>query len=142
MSATRLSQQRLIPNKIIGLRVSPATLTDVKTGLTMSIFDAFSTDLAIDLGTANTLIYAKGRDIVLNEPSVVAYSIRNGRKVVHAVGEDVDHQWVDLERDTSSISNLLEQGDVLHHKIHREVDVAAAVEDDLALGLVDERVAR
>jgi len=54
----------------------------------MSLFDAFSTDLAIDLGTANTLIYAKGRDIVLNEPSVVAYSIRNGRKVVHAVGED------------------------------------------------------
>lgn len=54
----------------------------------MSIFDTFSTDLAIDLGTANTLIYAKGRDIVLNEPSVVAYSVRNGRKVVHAVGED------------------------------------------------------
>jgi len=54
----------------------------------MSIFDTFSTDLAIDLGTANTLIYAKGRDIVLNEPSVVAYSIRNGRKLVHAVGED------------------------------------------------------
>ncbi|GGX60579.1 rod shape-determining protein [Litorimonas cladophorae] len=56
--------------------------------MTMSIFDRFSTDLAIDLGTANTLIYAKGRDIVLNEPSVVAYSVRNGRKVVHAVGED------------------------------------------------------
>lgn len=54
----------------------------------MSFLDAFSTDLAIDLGTANTLIYAKGRDIVLNEPSVVAYSVRNGRKVVHAVGED------------------------------------------------------
>ena len=54
----------------------------------MSFLDAFSTDLAIDLGTANTLIYAKGRDIVLNEPSVVAYSIRNGRKLVHAVGED------------------------------------------------------
>jgi rod shape-determining protein MreB len=54
----------------------------------MSFFDRFSSDIAIDLGTANTLIYAKGRDVVLNEPSVVAYSIRNGRKVVHAVGED------------------------------------------------------
>jgi len=54
----------------------------------MSFFDRFSSDIAIDLGTANTLIYAKGRDIVLNEPSVVAYSVRNGRKVVHAVGED------------------------------------------------------
>ena len=32
----------------------------------------YSTDLAIDLGTANTLIYAKGHGVVLNEPSVVA----------------------------------------------------------------------
>ncbi|NNE58359.1 MAG: rod shape-determining protein [Hellea sp.] len=48
----------------------------------------FSSDVAIDLGTANTLVYVKGRDIVLNEPSVVAYSIKNGRKVVHAVGAD------------------------------------------------------
>lgn len=48
----------------------------------------FSSDIAIDLGTANTLVYVKGRDIVLNEPSVVAYSIKNGRKIVHAVGQD------------------------------------------------------
>ena len=54
----------------------------------MSFFDRFSSNIAIDLGTANTLIYAKGRDIVLNEPSVVAFSIRDGRKVPHAVGED------------------------------------------------------
>ena len=47
---------------------------------------SLSSGIAIDLGTANTLIYAKGRDVVLNEPSVVAYSVRNGRKVVHAVG--------------------------------------------------------
>ena len=40
------------------------------------------------LGTANTLVYVKGRDVVLNEPSVVAYSIKNGRKVVHAVGAE------------------------------------------------------
>lgn len=53
-----------------------------------SLMDAFSSDIAIDLGTANTLVYAKGRDIVLNEPSVVAYSIKNGRRVVHAVGID------------------------------------------------------
>jgi rod shape-determining protein MreB len=37
-----------------------------------SIFGKFSHDLAIDLGTANTLIYVKGKGIVLNEPSVVA----------------------------------------------------------------------
>jgi len=50
------------------------------------LLSAFSSDIAIDLGTANTLVYAKGQDVVLNEPSVVAYSHRNGRKVVHAVG--------------------------------------------------------
>lgn len=55
----------------------------------MSIFGSlFSSDMAIDLGTANTLIYIKGRGIVLNEPSVVAYHMKNGRKEVLAVGED------------------------------------------------------
>lgn len=53
-----------------------------------SFLDAFSSDIAIDLGTANTLVYAKGRDVVLNEPSVVSFSVRNGRKIVHAVGND------------------------------------------------------
>jgi len=38
------------------------------------ILGAFSSDLAIDLGTANTLIFVKGKGIVLNEPSVVAVS--------------------------------------------------------------------
>ena len=46
----------------------------------------FSNDLAIDLGTANTLIYVRGKGIVLNEPSVVALRNVGGRKVVHAVG--------------------------------------------------------
>lgn len=54
----------------------------------MNLLGLFSSDIAIDLGTANTLVYVKGRDIVLNEPSVVAYSVKDGRKVVHAVGAD------------------------------------------------------
>ncbi len=41
-------------------------------------------DLAVDLGTANTLVYERGRGIVLNEPSVVAINVRTGRPV--AVG--------------------------------------------------------
>jgi rod shape-determining protein MreB len=45
---------------------------------------ALGRDLAIDLGTANTLIYARGQGIVLNEPSVVAIDITDGRPV--AVG--------------------------------------------------------
>lgn len=46
-----------------------------------------SYQMAIDLGTANTLAYVKGRGIVLNEPSVVAYQYQNGGKQVLAVGE-------------------------------------------------------
>ena len=53
-----------------------------------SLFGAFSSDIAIDLGTANTLVYVKGRGVVLNEPSVVAFSYKNGRKIVHAVGAE------------------------------------------------------
>jgi rod shape-determining protein MreB len=55
----------------------------------LSIFGSlFSADMAIDLGTANTLVYVKNKGIVLNEPSVVAYHTKNGRKEVLAVGED------------------------------------------------------
>ena len=51
-----------------------------------SIFGFFSSDLAIDLGTANTLVYAKGRGIVVNEPSIVALD-RNNKRVL-AVGRE------------------------------------------------------
>ena len=47
-----------------------------------------SNDMAIDLGTANTLVYVKGRGIVLNEPSVVAIAHVKGRKQVLAVGDE------------------------------------------------------
>ena len=47
-----------------------------------------SADMAIDLGTANTLVYVKGRGIVLNEPSVVALQEEKGRKAVLAVGNE------------------------------------------------------
>src|ERR671933_133750 len=43
-------------------------------------------DMAIDLGTANTLVYVRGRGIVLNEPSVVAINVRDGRPL--AVGAE------------------------------------------------------
>ncbi|GAA3659512.1 rod shape-determining protein [Acetobacter fabarum] len=47
-----------------------------------------SADMAIDLGTANTLVYVKGRGIVLNEPSVVAIADIRGKKQLLAVGEE------------------------------------------------------
>ncbi|ARS26779.1 rod shape-determining protein [Sphingomonas sp. KC8] len=51
-------------------------------------FKFMSHDMAIDLGTANTVVYLRGRGIVLNEPSVVAIETRNGVKKVRAVGDD------------------------------------------------------
>jgi rod shape-determining protein MreB len=51
-----------------------------------SLFSFFSSDLAIDLGTANTLVYAKGRGIVVNEPSIVA--LQRSNKKVLAVGHE------------------------------------------------------
>ena len=47
-----------------------------------------SADMAIDLGTANTLVYVKGKGIVLNEPSVVALEEYRGKKQVLAVGNE------------------------------------------------------
>ncbi|MDP6927574.1 MAG: rod shape-determining protein, partial [Rhodospirillales bacterium] len=52
------------------------------------LFGFLSADMAIDLGTANTLVYVKGRNIVLNEPSVVAIAEVKGKKQVLAVGEE------------------------------------------------------
>src|SRR6201747_2553100 len=51
----------------------------------------FSNDLAIDLGTANPLIYVRGKGIVLDEPSVVAIRQEggpNGKKAIQAVGKE------------------------------------------------------
>src|SRR6187551_1859655 len=51
-----------------------------------SLFSMFSSDLAIDLGTANTLVFAKGKGVVVNEPSIVAINKNNGE--VEAVGKE------------------------------------------------------
>ena len=51
-----------------------------------SLFSLFSSDLAIDLGTANTCVYVRGKGIVVNEPSIVAINKVNGR--VEAVGKE------------------------------------------------------
>ncbi len=65
----------------------------------------FSNDLSIDLGTANTLIYVRGRGIVLNEPSVVAIREEPGRsgKKIEAVGADAKNM---LGRTTGHITAI------------------------------------
>ncbi len=52
------------------------------------LLGVMSADMAIDLGTANTLVYVKGRGVVLDEPSVVAIADVRGRKQVLAVGNE------------------------------------------------------
>src|SRR5690606_11200565 len=57
-------------------------------GIFSNLFKFGSQNMAIDLGTANTLVYVQDRGIVLNEPSVVAIETINGIKRVKAVGDD------------------------------------------------------
>ena len=52
----------------------------------MNVFSAFANDIAIDLGTANTCVFARGRGIVLNEPSIVAFNTAKGS--IEAVGTE------------------------------------------------------
>ena len=51
-----------------------------------SIFSIFSNDLAVDLGTANTLVFARGKGIIVREPSIVA--VNNVTNRVEAVGTE------------------------------------------------------
>ena len=67
----------------------------------MGIFDIFSTDLAIDLGTANTLVYMKGKGIVLNEPSIVAFD-RNTKKII-AIGNEAREMLGRTHKDIRTI---------------------------------------
>lgn len=67
------------------------------------IFGWFSPNLAIDLGTANTLIYAPDRGIILNEPTVVAIRQSGSQKLVAAVGEDAKQM---LGRTPANISAI------------------------------------
>jgi rod shape-determining protein MreB len=68
-----------------------------------SLRGLFSTDLSIDLGTANTLIYARGQGIVLDEPSVVAIREDRGQKIIAAVGVEAKNM---LGRTPGNISAI------------------------------------
>ena len=54
----------------------------------LSLFSKLSSHIAIDLGTANTLVYMKGKGVILSEPSVVAVTYRKGRRHIIAVGDN------------------------------------------------------
>jgi rod shape-determining protein MreB len=67
----------------------------------MGILNLFSSDIAIDLGTANTVIWMKGKGIVLNEPSIVAFD-RNTKKIV-ALGNEAREMVGRTHRDIRTI---------------------------------------
>jgi rod shape-determining protein MreB len=79
-----------------------------------------SADMAIDLGTANTLIYLKGRGIVLNQPSVVAIAQYKGRKQVLAVGDEAKMM---LGRTPASITAIrpLRDGGIADFEVAEEM---------------------
>ena len=67
----------------------------------MPIWGLFSNDIAIDLGTANTLIYMKGKGIVLNEPSIVTYDV-SSRKIV-AIGNEAKKMMGKVHKELNTI---------------------------------------
>lgn len=67
----------------------------------MGLLSIFANDLAIDLGTANTLIWVKGKGVVLSEPSIVAFD-RNTKKII-AIGNDAREMQGKTHRDLQVI---------------------------------------
>jgi len=72
----------------------------------MSFWDNFTTDIGIDLGTCNTLIYVKGQGIVIDEPSVVA--VRKGTAQVVAVGAEAKRMLWKTPEDIVAIRPLVD----------------------------------
>ncbi len=70
----------------------------------MALFNFLSNDLAIDLGTANTLIWMKGKQIVLNEPTIVAYE-KNSKEII-AIGHDAKAMLGKTHKDIAVIRPL------------------------------------
>src|SRR5207247_7098287 len=75
--------QRLGAKRIIQISLN---LEPMMSWSPRSVLSVFSNDLAIDLGTANTIVFAKGKGIVVNEPSIVAINQKTGK--VEAVGKE------------------------------------------------------
>lgn len=93
-----------------------------------SVMRAFSSDLAIDLGTANTLVYMRDKGIVINEPSVVAIRTGNGSKspilavgleAKNMLGKAPDNIRVVRPMRDGVIANFEVAGAMLRHFIHK-----------------------
>ncbi len=85
-----------------------------------SVFDRLSTDIAIDLGTANTLVFVPRRGIILNEPSVVASSAGRGRRQTIAVGKEAK-EMLGRTPDTISAIRPLRDGVIADFEVAEEM---------------------
>ena len=92
----------------------------------------FSTDLAIDLGTANTLIYARGKGIVLDEPSVVAIRHEGGpqgKKTLQAVGSEAKAMLGKVPGNIEAIrpmkDGVIADFDTTHHMIKQFIKMVS-----------------
>src|SRR5271170_4210147 len=91
------------------------------------LFGLTSSDMAIDLGTANTLVYVKGQGIVLNEPSVVAMKDNHGVMVPFAFGNEAKLMLgrtpakIDAKRPLKDgvIADFVSAEEMIKHFIHR-----------------------
>jgi rod shape-determining protein MreB and related proteins len=70
------------------------------------IYEKFSNDIGIDLGTANTLVYLKGHGVIINEPSIVAVNQKTGQIV--AIGQEAKKMWGKTPSHISIIRPLVE----------------------------------
>ena len=93
----------------------------IKNNFFSRIYDYFTQDIAIDLGTANTLVYIKGKGIILDEPSVVAVQKHaNNQNRVLAVGQEAKHM---LGRTPGSIVSVrpIKDGVIADFEITQEM---------------------
>src|SRR4030065_276538 len=80
----------------------------------MGLFDFISADIAIDLGTANTLIWVKGKGIVLNEPSIVAFD-KNTKRII-ALGNKAK-EMQGREHKEINVTRPMRDGVIAHFEI-------------------------
>ena len=96
-------------------------------GILSGFFSMLSPDMGIDLGTANTLVYVRGRGIVLDEPSVVAFEQKDGVKFTRAIGEEAKRMVGRTPKNVHAIRPMREgviadaevAEEMIKHFIHR-----------------------